>query len=98
MKPHVVISLASGPEHFFRPAINGNGVGPWMDLESARFLVQWLVLSRSNVEDVMLKLKIEITFEEAIGLPKPAIHGPYAALEAPSTQAVEAQKEPAWSP
>jgi hypothetical protein len=78
----------------FRPALGGLGIGPWLDQNSADFLVEWLTLARPGIEVVMQTLRVGATFEEAIGLRRPEPK----ALASPVRPIVEAQKEPVGCP
>lgn len=63
-----LISLEYRPDAGWRPTLGGLGFGPWLDERSAYFLVQWLTLSREGVQETLARLRVETTFEEAIGL------------------------------
>lgn len=80
------ISLESRPGVGWRPTLGGRGVGPWLDERSAYFVVQWLTMSRDGVEEVLARLRVDASFEEAIGLPPPRAArpvGPPCPVEVP---------------
>ena len=64
----ILLKTEHEPGSGFRPAIGGEGIGPWLDEPSARFLVEWLTLLSSGVRTAALALGVTWTLQAALHL------------------------------
>jgi hypothetical protein len=71
-EPRFGLRVIHDPAFGWRVALNGRGIGPWMMEEnSAIFAMKFLAASHQQIGEVLLELRVELTFEQAIGIEYP---------------------------